>query len=178
MKRDLNCWSKFSWTVYFLWAAFRFRFIACIQIQCFRGRFIFLHLSALPRQPRSEKTLPTCFVLSARTTLSWRMETLQRARNFWRLNSQILQDDTFVHYPFSYWTFLYLLSPVGIFFPVFVCFDILWHLAKTHAPDNTRDRDANRSRQNEITWFNFCRGNHRWPKRNMRVCMGKLEFET
>ena len=30
-------------------AVFRFRFIACIQIQRFSGRFIFLHLSTLPR---------------------------------------------------------------------------------------------------------------------------------
>ena len=42
-------WSKFSWTVYCLRAVFRFRFIACIQIQSFSGRFIFLHLSTLPR---------------------------------------------------------------------------------------------------------------------------------
>ena len=28
------------------------------------------------------------------------MQTLQRARNVWRLNSQISQDGTFVHYPF------------------------------------------------------------------------------
>ena len=30
-------------------AVFRFRFIACIQIQSFSGRFMFLHLSTLPR---------------------------------------------------------------------------------------------------------------------------------
>ena len=106
-------WSKFNWTVYFLRAVFRFRFIACIQIQSFGGRFIFLHLSTLPKsdfplQPRSEKTSPTCFVLSAYTTkfllfflcfLSWRLQTLQRARNVRRLISQISQDGTFVHYP-------------------------------------------------------------------------------
>ena len=42
-------WSKFNWTVCFLLAVFRFRFIACIQIQSFSGRFILLHLSTLPR---------------------------------------------------------------------------------------------------------------------------------
>ena len=42
-------WSKFNWTVYFLRAVFRFLFIACIQIKRFRGRFIFPHLSNLPR---------------------------------------------------------------------------------------------------------------------------------
>ena len=46
MKRDL-----ITWTVYFLRAFFRFRFIARIQIQSCRGRFIitFLYLSTLPR---------------------------------------------------------------------------------------------------------------------------------
>ena len=38
------------------------------------------------------------------------------------------------------------------FFPLFVCFDILWQLATTPARDNTRDRDANSSRKNDVTW--------------------------
>ena len=38
MKRDLNCFVQI-----------RFRLIARIQIQSFSGRFIFLHLSTLPR---------------------------------------------------------------------------------------------------------------------------------
>ena len=42
-------WSKFNWTLYFLRAVFRCRFISCIQIQSFSGRFIFLHLSTLQR---------------------------------------------------------------------------------------------------------------------------------
>ena len=66
--------------------------------------------------------------------LSWRIQTLQRAWNVWRLNSQISQDGTFVHYRFLYWTFfylIYLLSLMGIFFPLFVCFDIRWQLATT-----------------------------------------------
>ena len=97
-------WSKFNWTMYFL---------RCIRRQSCSGRFNFLHLSTLLRSDFSgshaaKKTLPTCFVLSARTTnfffflrfFSWRMQTLQRARNVLRLNSQISQDGTFVHYLF------------------------------------------------------------------------------
>ena len=42
-------WSKFNWTVYFFVVVIRCRFIACIQIQGFSGRFIYLHLSPLPR---------------------------------------------------------------------------------------------------------------------------------
>ena len=58
-------WSKFNWTVYFL---------RCIRRQSCSGRFHFLHLSSLLRSDFSgshaaKKTLPTCFVLSARTTI-------------------------------------------------------------------------------------------------------------
>ena len=56
-------WSKFNWTVYFLWAVFRFRFIACIQIQSFTGCFIFLHLSTLPRPDFPGKKLRTFLFL-------------------------------------------------------------------------------------------------------------------
>ena len=61
---------------------------------------------------------------------------------------------------FLYWTFLYLLyllSLIGIFFPLFVCFNIPWRLATTHARDDTLDTDANCSRQNDVTWWIFCR---------------------
>ena len=87
------------------------------------------------------------------------MQTLQRAWNVWRLNSRISQDGTFVHYPFlvlnillfTLFTFSY-----RNFFPLFVCFDILWQLATTtHASDNTRDRDANDSPQNDVTGCDF-----------------------
>ena len=86
------------------------------------------------------------------------MQTLQRARNVWRQSSQISEDVTFVHYPFfvsniSLFTFSFRNS-----FPLFVCFDILWQLATTNARDNTRDRDANSSRQNDVTWCDFLQG--------------------
>ena len=61
--------------MYFLRALFRFRFIARIQIQSCRGRFIimFLHLSTLPRSdfPGShgaKKNYRLVFFLSVRTT--------------------------------------------------------------------------------------------------------------
>ena len=43
-------------------------------------------------------------------------------------------------------------------FMVRTCFDILWLLATTHARDNTCDRDANSSRQNDVTWCDFLQG--------------------
>ena len=104
------------------------------------------------------------FFLSASTTkffflcfLSWRMQTLQRARNVWRLNSQISQDGSFVHYPFFVLNIPSFTFSYRIFFPLFVCFDILWQLATTHA----RDRDANSSRQNDVTLAHFCRRKHK-----------------
>ena len=51
-------------------------------------------------------------------------------------------------------SFVYFL--LSDFFPLSVCFDILWQLATTHARDNTRDRDANSSRLFDAI---FCRGN-------------------
>ena len=126
---------------------------ACIPMQSFSGRFIFLHLSTIPRSdfPGSHGAKKHYRLFSferARATkslffqrfLSWRMQTLQRGRIVWRLNSQISQDGTFVHYPFLYWTFLYLVYLLSLikFFSV-----------------NTRYRNAISSRQNAI----FCRVN-------------------
>ena len=44
------------------------------------------------------------------------------------------------------------------FFLLFVCFDIVWQLATTHTGDNTHDRDANSSHQNDITWCDYLQG--------------------
>ena len=90
--------------------------------------------------------------------LSWRMQTLQRARNVCRLSSQISQDGTFVHYPFFVLNIPLFTFSFRNFFPLFVCFEILWQLATTHARDNTRDRDANSTRQNDVTWCDFLQG--------------------
>ena len=86
------------------------------------------------------------------------MQTLQRARNVLRLNSQISQNGTFVHYLFFVLNIPLFTFSYRYFFPLFVCFDILWQLATTHERDNTRDRDANSSRQNDFTWCDFLQG--------------------
>ena len=173
-------WSKFNWTVYFLRAVFRFLFIACIQIKRFRGRFIFPHLSNLPRSdfPGSHwaKTHYRLALFWARTTkffflfcfLSWRMETLQGARNVWRLNSQISQDGTFVHYPFFVLNiplFTLLTFSYRNFFPLFVCFEILWQLATTHAT-GTQIVRAKMTSLDAI----FCRGNKSSSHSLARFC--------
>ena len=162
-------WSNFNWTVYFFAGCISISFsvIACIQRQSCSGRFIFLHLSTLLRSDLlgSRPCEKTCFVLSARSAkffflrfFSWRMQTLQRARNVLRLNSQISQNGTFVHYPFFCIEHSFVYFLLSEFFPLFVCFDILWQLATTHERDNTRNRDANSSRQNDFTWCDFLLG--------------------
>ena len=120
-------WSNFNWTVYFFAGCISISFsvIACIQRQSCSGRFIFLHLSTLLRSdlPGSHvaKKLVLFWVRALQSFFfyvfffSWRMQTLQRARNVLRLNSQISQNGTFVHYLFLCWTFLCLLSLIGIF---------------------------------------------------------------
>ena len=59
---------------------------------------------------------------------------------------------------YLYETFLYLLSLIGIF--SVIC--LFWH---TLTARDTRDRDANSSCQNNVTWCDCCRGNIRWPRR-------------
>ena len=93
------------------------------------------------------------------------MQTLQRARNVWRLSSQISQDGTFVHYPF-------FVSNISLFvfsfpnsFPLFVCFDILWQLATTHAT-GTQIVRAKMTSLNAI----FCRGNKSICRSLARSC--------
>ena len=117
-------WSKFNWTVYFLRAVFRFRFIACTfkykaLVGVLSSSIWVLYQDRIFLAAMELKPLPTCFVLSARTTKftfffsfsSWRMETLQRARNVWRLSSQFKYHKTALSFiiHFLYWTFLYLI---------------------------------------------------------------------
>ena len=163
-------WSNFNWTVYFFAGCISISFsvIACIQRQSCSGRFIFLHLSTLLRSDLSGSHVAKKLVLFWVRALqsfffyvfffSWRMQTLQRARNVLKLNSQISQDGTFVHYLFFVLNIPLLTFSYRYFFPLFVCFDILWQLATTHERDNTRDRDANSSRQNDFTWCDFLQG--------------------
>ena len=64
---------------------------------------------------------------------------------------------------FLYWTFLYLLSLFGIlsrYLFVLTYFDSSRQQthSTTNARDNTRDRDSNSSRQNDVTWCDFLQG--------------------
>ena len=157
-------WSKFNWTVYFLRAVFRCRFIACIQIQSFSGHFIFLHLSTLPRSdcPGSHGAKKHYLLFWARALKSFliflRFFYGVWARNVWRLNSQMLQDGPFFHYPIFVLKIPLFTFSSWNFFPLFVSFGILWQLATTHARDNKCHRDAKSSRQNGVTWCEFLQG--------------------
>ena len=164
-------WSNFNWTVYFFAGCISISFsvIACIQRQSCSGRFIFLHLSTLLRSDLLGSRLceKTCFVLSARSAkffffTFFFMAYANLATSPKRLETELpnITERHFCSLPvfciehsFTY----FLLSE---FFPLFVCFDILWQLATTHERDNTRDRDANSSRQNNFTWCDFLQGKH------------------
>ena len=145
-----------------------------IQIQSFSRRFIFLHLSTLPRSdfPGSHGVKKhyrlVLFQLNAHTTkflyflcfLSWRMETLQWARNVWRVSSQISQDDTFVHYPFFKLNIpLFTFSYPNFFRYLFVLtyLDSSWrytHTTTTH----TTGTQILRTKMTSLDDI-FCRGN-------------------
>ena len=162
-------WSKFNWTVYFFAGCISIRFIACIKVQSFSGCFIFLHLSTLPRSDfpgthgAKKITYLFCFerahykVYIFLCFLSWHMQTLQRARNVCRLNSQISKDDTFDYYPFFVLNiplFTILTFSTFSYRNFFVCFDILWQLATTHST-GTQIVRAKMTSLDAI----FCRGN-------------------
>ena len=149
MKRVLNCFDPISsWTVYFFAGCISISFsvIACIQRQSCSGRFIFLHLSTLLRSDLPGSHVATKLVLFWVRALqsfffyvffSWRMQTLQRARNVLRLNSQISKDGTFVHYLFFVLNIPLLTFSYRYFFSV-IC--LFWHTLT--ARDDTRTRQG------------------------------------
>ena len=165
-------WSKFNWTVYFFAGCISIRFITCIQIKSFSGCFIFLHLSTLPRSDfpltHEQKKLPTCFVLSARTTKFIFFYVFFRGickpcnepetSADWTHKYQKMTLDYYPFFVLNIPLFTILTFSTFSYRNFFVCFDILWQLATTHALDNTLDRDANSSRQNDITWCDFLQG--------------------
>ena len=150
------------------------RFMVCNQIQssC-SGRFIFLHLSTLPRPdfPGSHgakkhyqlvffwaRALQSFYFLCF---LSWSMQTCNdsyvlEARNVWRLNSQIWQDGTFFITIFciEHSLLFTLFSFSYLNFVSVIC--LFWHTLT--ARDDTRDRDANSSRQNCVSWCDCLQG--------------------
>ena len=87
------------------------------------------------------------------------MQTLQRARNVWRLNSQISQDGTFVHYPFFCikHSFVYfLLSDFSRYLFVLTYFDS--SRRHTHATTHVTGTQIVRAKVTSLDAI-FCRGN-------------------
>ena len=149
--------------------------MACIQIQSsYSGRFIFLHLSTLPRPdfPGSHgakkhyrlvlfwaRALQSFYFLCF---LSWRMQTCNdsyvlEARNVWRLNSQNMARRHFFSLPFFCIEHFLLFTLFSFSYLNFVSVICLFWRTLT-ARDDTRDRDANSSRQNDVTWCDFLQG--------------------
>ena len=173
------------------------RFIACIQIQSsYSGRFNFLHLSTLPRPDfpgRNAAKIHYRLVLFwARALQSFYFlklsfmahAKLQRFSRTWTpmtketsedLTHKIWQDGTFFHYPFFVlnipFCLFYLLSLIGIMFPLFVSFDIVWQLATTHAT-GTQIVRAKIASLDAI----FCRGNKSSSRSLARFCRRKQKI--
>ena len=189
MKPDLNCFDPnsielcFFCGLYFdfvLSPVFKYKALAGILSSSiwvlFQGR-IFL-------APTERKNITDLFtferarfkLLIFLSFLSWRMQTLKRARNVWRLNSQKSQDGTFVHYPF----FVLNILLITLFTYSYRNFfsDMLWQLARTHARDNTLDRDT--IVRSKMTWLDaiFCRGSKSSSRSLARFCRGRHEIST
>ena len=149
---------------------------------------MFLHFSTLPRSDfpvihgaKKHYQITDLFfferahykILIFLCFLSWRMQTLQRARNVWRLSSQISQDGTFVHYPFFVLNISLFVFSFPNSFRLFVCFDILWQLATTHAT-GTQIVRAKMTSLDAI----FCRGNKSSSRSLARCCCRKQKKST
>ena len=119
-------------------------------------------------QPWSKKTLPTCFVSIKRThykVFIFFMFSFMAYGNLAmspkRLESELTNITRwhFCSLPVFQIEHSFIYFLLSEFFPLFVCFDILRQLATIHAHNNnTHDRDANTSHQNNVTWWYFLQG--------------------
>ena len=147
---------------------------------------MFLHLSTLPRSdfPGSHGAKKhyqitdlffswACALQNSYFFKCSFKQTLQRARNVWRLSSQISQDGTFVHYPFLVLNISLFVFSFPNSFRLFVCFDILWQLATTHAT-GTQIVRAKMTSLDAI----FCRGNKSSSRSLARFCCRKQKKYT
>ena len=150
---------------------FRFRFIACIQIQSFSGRFIFLHLSTLPR---SDFLGSHVTEKRNRLVLFW----ARALQSFYfyvffhgvckRCNEPEMSGDWTDKYHKTallfithllYWTFLYLLSVIGIisrYLLVLTYFDS--SRRHTHETTHATGTQIVRAKMTSLDAI-FCRGN-------------------
>ena len=170
------------WTVYFVRAVFRFRFIACIDLYSntklwwafYLPPFEYFTTLGFFWQPCSEKRLPTCFVLSARTKFLFCSVFFHGVCK--PCNEPETSGDWTHKYHTAllfitrslYWTFLYVLSLIGIFFPLFVCFDILWELATIQ---------IGLTKMTSLDAI-FCRGNKSSSRSLARFCRRKHKKST
>ena len=182
-------WSNFNWTVYFFAGCISISFsvIACIQRQSCSGRFIFLHLSTLLRSDLSGSHVAKKLVLFWVRALqsffftfffSWRMQTLQRARNVLRLNSQISQNGTFVHYPFFCIEHSFVYFLLSEFFPLFVCLTYFDSSRRhTNATTHATGTQIVRAKMTSLDAI-FCRGNTSSSCSLARFCRRKDRNST
>ena len=186
MKRDLqsctvNC-------VFFLRCFFRFRFIACIQIRSVSRRLsasiwvLYQGRSFLATTERKNITNLSCFKRAHNKVFVFFMFCSMGYANLStcpkRLQTELtnITDGTFVHYPFFVLNiplFTLLTFSYRNFFPIFVCFEIFWQLATTHAT-GTQIVRAKMTSLDAI----FCRGNKSSSHSLARFCRRKHKKST
>ena len=160
----------------------------CIQIQSFSGHFNFLHLSTLPRSdfPGSQGAKQRYRLVLFRWVRAkflvfyvFFMAYANLATNPKRLETE-LTNITRQHFcslrflciEHSFIYFIYFLF-ISEFFPLFVCFDILWENATTHATGTQIVRAKMRSLD-----AIFCRGNKSSSRSLFRFCHRKHKTST
>ena len=142
-------WSNFNWTVYFFAGCISISFsvIACIQRQSCSGRFIFLHLSTLLRSDLPGSHVAKKLVLFwVRAVQSFFFcvffhgvcKPCNEPETSWDWTPKYHRTALLFITCFLYWTFLYLLSLIGIF--SVIC--LFWHTLT--ARDDTRTRQHTR----------------------------------
>ena len=136
----------------------------CVQIQSFSGHFIFLHLSTLPRSdfPGSQGAKKRYRLVLFRWV---RAKFLVFYVFFYGVCKPCNEPETSGDWTHKYhkaalllitlslyWTFLYLLYLLSLYVGIFSVICLFWHTLRE------RDRDANSSLQNEVTWCDFLQG--------------------
>ena len=160
--------------MYFLRAVFRFLFIACIQIKRFSERFIFPHLSNLPRSdfPGSHGAKTHYWLLCFEHALQSSLFFSIFFYGVWKPCKKPETSGDWTHKyhktallfitRFLYWTFLYLLLLITLsyreFFPLFVLTYFDSSRRHTHATTHATVKQIVRAKMTSLDAI-FCRGN-------------------
>ena len=176
------------WTVYFVRAVFRFRFIACIDLYSntklwwafYLPPFAFFTKLGFFWQLRSEKRLPTCFVWSFLFCSVFFHGVCKPCHE-----PETSGDWTHKYHTalvfitrFLYWTFLYVISLIGIFFRyLFVLTYFDSSRRYTNATTHAAGTQIGRTKMTSLDAI-FCRGNKSSSRSPARFCRRKHKKST